>query len=86
MTPFIIGATCLNLVLTALVGFAFRRIHINQGRKDLSSELFRDYREDPNGLTSWLCKGAIIQIKSENSFSETDEIRNLRQRVLDPMR
>lgn len=85
MTPFIIGATCLNLVLTALVGLAFQRIHQNQGRKDLSSELFRQYRDDPNGLASWLCKGAIIQIKSENS-SETDEIRNLRQRVLAPMR
>lgn len=86
MTTFIIGATCLNLVLTTLVALAFRRIHQNQGRKDLSSELFRQYRDDPNGLKSWLCKGAIIQIKSENSFSETDEIRNLRQRVLAPMR
>lgn len=84
MTPFIIGATCLNLALTALVGLAFRRIHKNQGRKELSDELFRQYRDDRPGLESWLCKGAIIQIKSENG--ETDEIRNLRQRVLAPMR
>ncbi len=84
MTTFLIGVLCLNLAIAMATGFAFRRIHQNQGRKDLSAELFRQYREDRNRLESWLCKGAVIQATEE--AADASEINNLRRRVLAPMR
>lgn len=83
-TAFLVGVTAALLFMVAVIAMAFRWHHIAIGREDLAGELFRQYRDDPNEVNEWLCKGAIAQIKGENSHSETAEIAYLRRRVLTP--
>jgi len=81
-TTFLVACLGSCLFLVAVIATLFRRHHIAVGREELADDLFRQYRDDPNEVTEWLCRGAIVQLRSEFRDENEAEIASLRCRLL----